>query len=97
MAYPVLLADESKDDVHRHSSIDQFKGFLSVMINCLSPASRAFFNSSFELILFMTLVFSLKLSFYPTPPLVSRIIQPFAGIGQQFVAVFLEIEEITVG
>ena len=32
MAYPVLLADESKDDVHRHSSIDQFKGFLSVMI-----------------------------------------------------------------
>lgn len=32
MAYPVLLADESKDDVHRHSSIDQFRGFLSVMI-----------------------------------------------------------------
>lgn len=32
MAYPVLLADESKEDVHRHSSIDQFRGFLSVMI-----------------------------------------------------------------
>lgn len=32
MAYPVLIADESKEDVHRRSSIDQFRGFLSVMI-----------------------------------------------------------------
>jgi len=45
----------------------------------------------------MTIVFSLKLSFYPTSPLVSRIIQPFAGIGQQFVAVLHQGEEITVG
>lgn len=32
MAYPILYADESHEQVHRHSSIDQFRGFLSVMI-----------------------------------------------------------------
>lgn len=31
MAYPILYPDEGNEQVHRHSSIDQFKGFLSVM------------------------------------------------------------------
>lgn len=30
MSYPILYPDE-KEQVHRHSSIDQFRGFLSVM------------------------------------------------------------------
>lgn len=28
----ILYADESNDQVHRHSSIDQFRGFLSTMV-----------------------------------------------------------------
>lgn len=31
MAYPILYPDEGNEQVHRHSSIDQFRGFLSVM------------------------------------------------------------------
>ena len=31
MAYPILYPDEGEEQVHRHSSIDQFRGFLSVM------------------------------------------------------------------
>ena len=31
MAYPILYPDEGSEQVHRHSSIDQFRGFLSVM------------------------------------------------------------------
>ena len=30
MAFDILYPDESKEQVHRHSSIDQFEGFLSV-------------------------------------------------------------------
>lgn len=32
MAFPILYPDEGKEQVHRHSSIDQFRGFLSVMV-----------------------------------------------------------------
>jgi len=45
----------------------------------------------------MTIVFSLKLSFYPTPPLIPRIVQTFAGDCQQFGAVLHQGEEIAVG
>lgn len=31
MAFPILYPDESNEQVHRYSSITQFKGFLSVM------------------------------------------------------------------
>ena len=31
MAYPILYPDEGNEQIHRHSSIDQFKGFLSAM------------------------------------------------------------------
>ena len=31
MAFPILYPDEGNEQVHRHSSIDQFRGFLSVM------------------------------------------------------------------
>ena len=32
MAFPILYPDENNPQVHRHSSIDQFEGFLSVMV-----------------------------------------------------------------
>ena len=32
MAFPILYPDEGKEQVHRHSSIDQFRGFLSTMV-----------------------------------------------------------------
>ena len=32
MAFEILYPDEKNEQVHRHSSIDQFKGFLSVVI-----------------------------------------------------------------
>ena len=31
MAFDILYPDEGNEQVHRHSSIDQFRGFLSVM------------------------------------------------------------------
>ena len=39
----------------------------------------------------------LYLSFHPTSPSIPRIVQPFAGIGQQFVAVLHQGEEIAIG
>lgn len=32
MAFDILYPDEGGEQVHRHSSIDQFKGFLSTMV-----------------------------------------------------------------
>ena len=32
MAFEILYPDEGKEQVHRHSSIDQFRGFLSTMV-----------------------------------------------------------------
>lgn len=32
MAFDILYPDESNEQVHRHSSIDQFRGFLSTMV-----------------------------------------------------------------
>lgn len=32
MGFPILYPDEGKEQVHRHSSIDQFRGFLSTMV-----------------------------------------------------------------
>lgn len=32
MAFDILYPDEKNEQVHRHSSIDQFKGFLSVVV-----------------------------------------------------------------
>ena len=32
MAFDILYPDESAEQVHRHSSIDQFRGYLSTMV-----------------------------------------------------------------
>lgn len=32
MAFPILYPDEGNEQIHRHSSIDQFRGFLSTMV-----------------------------------------------------------------
>ena len=32
MAFDILYPDEGNEQVHRHSSIDQFRGFLSTMV-----------------------------------------------------------------
>ena len=32
MAFPILYPDEGNEQVHRRSSIDQFRGFLSTMV-----------------------------------------------------------------